>query len=95
VRFAALDKAVRLSSPCIRGTLGGPISEEVWRKRRSCGGFTNNLDAVGRPSSQENRCRHCSEEVTSDGGRDADAPEGVHLGKIGSEMQGLFLGDTA
>jgi hypothetical protein len=74
VNFAAFAKAVRTSSPCVRGALCGPISAEEQGRSVLCGGLRPRRGGLRRRFLGETRCNRSSEGVTSADGVPAEAP---------------------
>jgi hypothetical protein len=83
LRFAALDKSVRTSSPCVCGVPLGWISGYERRRSVWCAGLRPRWGGYWRRFLGENRWNLLFVWVGSPSGVAADASGGVHLGKIG------------
>src|SRR5262249_19373056 len=87
VRFAALDKAVRASSPSVRGAPLGPISGDEPRRRALCGGLRPRRGGYRRRFVGENRCDQSAGWVTSPAGVAAEPPGAFIWEKSGSDVR--------
>src|SRR5262249_33886155 len=79
----AFDKAVRTSSPCVRGVPLGPIRGMSTGEASGAVGSGSDGTRSGSAFFKENRCNRSFEGVLSAAGVAAEAPEGAPLGKIG------------
>src|SRR5262249_2248421 len=85
----APDKRVRTSSPCVRGASREPIAEAEEKRRGLCGRLSLRRSRSRQHFLGENPCNRTSGGLTSPVGVVAEAPEGVHLGKIGFNIRGV------